>query len=302
MLFREAERLDLGLWLRRLFREKEPAASAGQAFFCFALIVGLNWAALGLGGGLPLLVRGGVGLLAFVAAPALFMALLLTTRPREALGLARPSARSLAAAALLAFLLLPPLSELTVYVLRQFPGLMDLLAEQNALTGELRALGGGEGPLAPGPWLRESGWQLLLGLVVLPAVCEELTFRGFILGGLRRRFGPWGAVGLSSFLFALYHFNVFQFLPAFVLGAVLALVTLRSGSVVPAMLFHLLHNGLLVGLVVLQRAGFGGDGVAGGAALRPPVALGCALAAGWLLWRLTRLPAPALAVRAVWKS
>ena len=31
VLFREAERLDIGLWLRRLFRDKEPLPSAGEA-------------------------------------------------------------------------------------------------------------------------------------------------------------------------------------------------------------------------------------------------------------------------------
>ena len=35
VLFREAERLDMGLWLRRLFREKEATPSTAMAFFCF---------------------------------------------------------------------------------------------------------------------------------------------------------------------------------------------------------------------------------------------------------------------------
>ena len=53
---------------------------------------------------------------------------------------------------------------------------------------------------------------------MLPALCEELAFRGFILTGLRRRFRPWTAVFLSSFLFALFQMNVFQFADHFVLG------------------------------------------------------------------------------------
>src|SRR6266404_6367102 len=43
VLFREAERLEIGLWLRRLFREKEALPSTGQALFCFALIIALRW-------------------------------------------------------------------------------------------------------------------------------------------------------------------------------------------------------------------------------------------------------------------
>src|SRR5262249_32638663 len=38
VLFREAERLDWGLWLRHLWCDKEPLPSTGQAVFCFALV------------------------------------------------------------------------------------------------------------------------------------------------------------------------------------------------------------------------------------------------------------------------
>src|SRR5262249_21782697 len=49
VLFREAERLDIGLWLRGLFRHKESLPSTGQALACFSLIVLLHWVSLGLG-------------------------------------------------------------------------------------------------------------------------------------------------------------------------------------------------------------------------------------------------------------
>src|SRR5438132_1563695 len=82
VLFREAERLDIGLWLRRLFREKEPTPTAGQALFCFFLIMGLRWMSFGFASPLPLLVQTGIILVAFVAAPPVFMALTLIKRPR----------------------------------------------------------------------------------------------------------------------------------------------------------------------------------------------------------------------------
>jgi sodium transport system permease protein len=238
VLFREAERLDLRLWLRRLLREKEPLPSAGQALFCFALIVGLRWLTLGAGGG-SLVVSTGVTYLAFVTAPPLLMAVLLTTRPRLGLGLRLPSATAVLIAALLAVVLLPPLAQLTESILNQFPRLKELLHWQ-PLVEALRS------PESAGGW-----WQSLLVFGMMPAICEELAFRGFILNGLRRRLRPASAILLSSFLFALYHMNVFQVLPAFVLGVVLGLLAVRSGSVVPGMVFHLLHNGLLVGVAVL---------------------------------------------------
>jgi sodium transport system permease protein len=275
VLFREAERLDLGLWLRRLFRDKEDLPSTAEAVACFAFIVVLHWMAIGLGGSRAFLGRSGVGLLAFVATPPLFMALVLTRRPRQSLGLRLAGPRVFALAALLAVSLLLPLSELTVYILRRYPHVMELLAENNPLVTELKTLGrSGGGAVSIGVML-----QYFLVLGVLPAVAEELAFRGFILSGLKRRFTPGAAVVFSSFLFALYHFNVFQLLPAFLLGLVLGTLALRTGSILPGMLFHMLHNGLLVGLVMLEAQGLSESELPGRAVLRTAlVALSACLA------------------------
>ncbi|MFQ3593017.1 MAG: ABC transporter permease subunit/CPBP intramembrane protease [Gemmataceae bacterium] len=238
VLFREAERLDLGLWLSRLFRDKEPMPSPGEAWFCFGLIFALRWLSLLLGTSAPLWLRTGVAQLAFVAAPPLLMTLLLTTRPLAGLSLRRPVWLSLPLAALLAVALLPILSELTLLILAQFPGLRSLLELNHPLTRELAAIARGESPL---------GLQLFVVLGILPAICEELAFRGFILTGLRQSFRPLSAILLSSFLFALYQMNVFQFLPHFLFGIVLAVLVVRTGSIWPAIVFHLVYNSVLIG-------------------------------------------------------
>src|SRR5262245_28633992 len=150
VLFREAERLDLGLWLRRLLRDKEALPSAGEAFSCFALILGLGWLSFGIGQHLSLLTQTGIRQIAFVATPPLFMALLLTTRPLGGLGLRLPPWWAWPAAALLPFLVLPPLTELTLAVLRQFPALKTLLEQNHPLTRELQSLSGGGGSGPPG--------------------------------------------------------------------------------------------------------------------------------------------------------
>jgi sodium transport system permease protein len=239
VLFREAERLDLRLWLRSLFREKEPLPSTGQALFFFGMILALRWLSFTVGTHLPLLARTGVSQLAFVAAPALFMTLILTTRPLRGLRLGWPPAWAWPAAVLLAGLLFLPLVELTLFILHQFPGLKLLLEQGNPLTGELQALRAEQTPLS----LR---LMALVVLGLLPAVCEELAFRGLILTGLARRFRPGTAIFLSSFLFSLYQMNVFQLVPHFVQGVVLALLVLRTGSLWPAMVFHLVNNLLLI--------------------------------------------------------
>src|SRR5262249_1385147 len=100
VLFREAERLDMRLWVRRLFREKEATPTTGQAVFCFSLIVALRWFSLDLGANLSALVHTGISLLAFVATPALLMALLLNTRPRQGLFLRWPNWNDVGVAAM----------------------------------------------------------------------------------------------------------------------------------------------------------------------------------------------------------
>jgi sodium transport system permease protein len=275
VLFREAERLEIGLWLRRLFRDKEALPSTGQAFFCFALLVGLRWITFDSVDLSSLVIRTGTCYLACVATPSLLMALLLTTQPRRGLGLRLPSIHDLLIAALLAALLLPPLAKLTVTILHQFPQLEHLLNERQPLVHELHTLRAGRGTF----W-----WMYVLVYVLLPAISEELTFRGFILTGLRSRFPVWTAVLISSFLFALYHMNVFQAVPTFILGMVLGMLAVRSRSILPSMLFHLLYNGMIIGVPLLARFGYTDESVPLQAVFHPVVtavfaALACTLLA-----------------------
>ncbi len=123
---------------------------------------------------------------------------------------------------------------------------------------------------------------------VLPAVCEELAFRGFILTGLLRRFRPGTAIVMSSFLFALVHMNVFQFLPTLLLGLVLGTLAWRSGSVLPGMVFHLMHNGLLILLGALGQAQEAPEELLPEPLVNFVVQALCLILAFLVLWRLVR--------------
>jgi sodium transport system permease protein len=276
VLFREAERLDLRLWLRRLFREKETLPSAGQALFCFGVVLGLHWLSLGAGGRAPGSVYHSIRFLAFVAAPPLFMALLLTTRPMAGLALRRPPWWAWPTALVLALLLLPPFAALTVFILEQFPQIKQTLLEAQ---GVARGASSAQGTAS-----QDDRVLSLLFLSFLPAVCEELAFRGFMLSGLRRRFRPWTAILVSSFLYALYQMNVFQFVPHFLVGVVLALLVMRTGSVAGAMVFHVVWNTVLI-LPVLrpETAQWMEAALASSPFLPAIVVLGCLLLAAPLL-------------------
>ncbi len=89
-------------------------------------------------------------------------------------------------------------------------------------------------------------WQSLFLIALSPAVCEELVFRGAVLGGLARDTRPARAIAIQALLFALAHGSVHRLMPTFLLGGVLGLLRLRTGSIWPCVLLHALYNGALV--------------------------------------------------------
>jgi sodium transport system permease protein len=303
VLFREAERLDLRLWLKRLFRQKEPLPSAGMAMACFLLLLLLKWF-VGLRlSGLALLTQTAVMQLAAVAAPAVWMGLLLTASPRLTLRLRVPrfpngSSAShllshlgqnqgagvmawLGMAAVLALALHGPMIALVTTVLKRFPGLVEQMEDLKQLAKVL---------LDPDTPL---GIQILV-IAGLPALCEELAFRGFILSGLESRLGVRRAVLISSILFAFAHMSAFRFVPTFVLGLILATLATRSGSLLPGLVFHFVHNALVTCVGNLQTDSdawwarlFSEAGLYGW----PAIFAALLVAAPLFLW-IYRLPAP----------
>ncbi len=81
-----------------------------------------------------------------------------------------------------------------------------------------------------------------LSLSVGPALSEELAFRGLILQGLRSRLGSATAVVLSALLFGVIHLDPLQGLGAFFTGLYLGYLTVRSGSIYPAIAAHGFNN------------------------------------------------------------
>ncbi len=82
---------------------------------------------------------------------------------------------------------------------------------------------------------------LLMALVMAP-ITEELLFRGILLPVLRRRLGIWTAVIFSSLLFAFFHQHIPSTAGLFIVSVACSLVTIYSGSVLPAIWLHALFN------------------------------------------------------------
>jgi len=80
-------------------------------------------------------------------------------------------------------------------------------------------------------------------IALLPAICEEVSFRGVVLSGMLSRSKPWSAILLTAFLFAVFHLSLHRFPGVFLIGLAATYLVWKSGSIFTGMLLHLLSNG-----------------------------------------------------------
>lgn len=91
------------------------------------------------------------------------------------------------------------------------------------------------------------GWLFLslFMLAVLPAIFEEILFRGILTSGFKK-FGMVFAVFTSSALFSIGHGNAIQTIYQFILGAAAAFIFLRTASLTLSIVFHFVNNALVI--------------------------------------------------------
>ena len=168
-----------------------------------------------------------------LAVPAMAaLALLRSGRWRQTIALASPSPRTLALSVLLGgalwvlsiglmelqSLALPPPPE----YLALFRAIHEALAPRNALDAVVS----------------------VVVIAIAPGVGEELLTRGILLPSLLRVLRPSGAIWISAALFAAMHFDPYRFVFTLVIGLVLGVLRVRTGSLWPAIVAHVTLNTL----------------------------------------------------------
>ncbi len=233
VLFRESERLDMGLWLRHLMRDRQPTPTVAGAVFCGIIILVIRFF---MSFTLPapsdfngFMVSALVSQLVVILTPALLMTIMFTSSPRQTLLLRWPKFGAIPAAVLLAVALHPVVMLLQSLVAQLYP----LSSEATEMMQRMF-----QG--APGVW------PLILVLGLAPAICEELAFRGFILSGFRHLGHKGRAVAYSALFFGVSHAILQQSIVATLVGVVIGLVAVQSGSLLPGMIYHAIHNSLAV--------------------------------------------------------
>ncbi|MCB9562302.1 MAG: CPBP family intramembrane metalloprotease [Kofleriaceae bacterium] len=201
-----------------LYHGDPPLAVDVALAFVFAVATFLS-IAMATGGSLPAVAA--AQLIGLGAMP------ILTTRVRRRpladLGLIVPPTRAIAGAALIGVAIW--------YVdLRLVAPLSRWLGDHGESTRELSTL------------VTTTPIATIVVLSVVPGLCEELACRGLLGLGLAARLGAPLAIAISAAAFAALHVSLVRAAPTFLLGVILGIVTIRSRSVVPAMLAHALNN------------------------------------------------------------
>jgi membrane protease YdiL (CAAX protease family) len=130
---------------------------------------------------------------------------------------------------------------------------------------------------------------VLLCLAFVPAICEEILFRGFVQTGVLAQTAsvPVGLL-VSALLFGIFHLDPWRLAGVFVLGLFFGWLRQESGSLWPPVVAHALNNALSIGL---ERAGWLSDSRAPGSAPSAVLAgLGIVFAIALLRRHGSRMP------------
>lgn len=238
VMFRESDRWNWRLWAHQVWRDRIDTASPTEAVLCGVLIlVGMFFAQFVAGSSITnwaTIVKSTVTVqIGLILTPCLLMSIFLTRSVRHALRIHRPQISHLCAAVLIGIAMHPSYIILGDGIRRIYEigdeTATALAFFQNMVTSQ---------PL----------WSVLLLLAVLPAICEELAFRGFIFGGLLRSGGVLRAIIISALFFGFTHTLLQQSIAASMMGVVLGLIAWRTGGVLCTIIVHLINNTLSVSM------------------------------------------------------
>lgn len=96
-------------------------------------------------------------------------------------------------------------------------------------------------PLNNGYWLTFN----IFAIAMLPAIFEELIFRGIIFNGLKA-YGKKKAIIYSALLFSLMHASISQTIYPILAGCIFALVVYKTGNILYSMIIHFCNNLIIV--------------------------------------------------------
>lgn len=89
-------------------------------------------------------------------------------------------------------------------------------------------------------------FNIVLASCLFAPIAEEILFRSILLKGLLSKLNPLAAILITSLLFAAIHFSPQDFISLFVAATGYAVLTIKSQSILPAVLAHMINNSITV--------------------------------------------------------
>ncbi len=89
-------------------------------------------------------------------------------------------------------------------------------------------------------------------IAILPAIFEELFIRKAILN-YSKKFGNIFAIISSALIFSLIHLNISQSIFAFIMGIILAIIAIKTNSIIPTAIIHFLNNGYAALITIFEN-------------------------------------------------
>ncbi len=117
-------------------------------------------------------------------------------------------------------------------------------------------------------------------MAVMPAIFEELLYRGVILSGLKQLHHTRAIVLCCGVAFGIFHLNLYRFLPTALLGCTLAYISLKTDSLLINMIMHFLNNLIsVIAIFSLSNTDISNVGQATDVSIWPAVILFAAIGA-----------------------
>ncbi len=291
VLFRDTENFDLATWIRYAYTHRPATPHLAAAVVLISLVFIAQFGVQGIGFNV-LTLRGFVVMLlvsqvACILLPTLAVAAVSVRSFASTFLLTRPVPWKQILIALLLAVVLNPIGVSVLESIDHIVPIPQSVLEIAKLLDEVvRSM----------PVL-----LLLLLMAVLPAICEELAFRGFVLSGLRARLSSGWAVVLSAVFFGLAHPTALQqTISATLLGLVLGYIAVKTSQITPCIAFHMGYNGLqllrtrfadtLADLPQAEWVFRQSDSPVVGLGFTTPVVVLCGLSAIVLLWQVGSQP------------
>ena len=93
----------------------------------------------------------------------------------------------------------------------------------------------------------QRGWIItLIGLALIPAIGEELMFRGYLMNLFSQKSNYHNGIAVSALIFALVHFNITNFFYYFVLGVVMGYIYFWGRNLIFPIIIHFINNAMVV--------------------------------------------------------